>query len=155
MIPVTPELFELSGKYGCGPGLDIFLRQNFLEWLQLFGHLTQGPALAYLFGFSWNREVFLKLPPVPFFFSFGYRIPFLAWIGTFQSLKLIGMWSLTIHPDCLMNFLAAASGAIGSPSGPTSVIMNRPSSFFVWPRFVFFCCDDDPDGYKKTFIVFI
>jgi hypothetical protein len=33
--------------------------------------------------------------------------------------------------------------------------MNRPSSFFVGPRFVFFCCDDDPDGYKKTFIVFI
>ena len=76
-------------------------------------------------------------------------------LEAFQSLKLIGMWSLTIHPDCLMNFLAAASGAIGSPSGPTSVIMNRPSSFFVGPRFVFFCCDDDPDGYKKTFIVFI
>ena len=49
-----------------------------------------------------------------------------------------------------MNFLVAASGAIGSPSGPTSVIMNRPSSFFVGPRFVFFCCDDDPDGYKKN-----
>jgi hypothetical protein len=71
-------------------------------------------------------------------------------LEAFQSLKLIGMWSLTIHPDCLMNFLAAASGAIGSPSGPTSVIMNRPSSFFVGPRFVFFCCDDDPDGYKKN-----
>ena len=76
-------------------------------------------------------------------------------LEAFQSLKLIGMWSLTIHLYCLMNFLAAASGAIGSPSGPTSVIMNRPSSFFVGPRFVFFCCDDDPDGYKKTFIVFI
>ena len=49
-----------------------------------------------------------------------------------------------------MNFLTAASGAIGSPSVPTSVIMNRPSSFFVGPRFVFFCCDDDPDGYKKN-----
>ena len=85
-------------------------------------------------------------------------------LEAFHSLKLIGMWSLTIQPDCLMNFLAAASGAIGSPSGPTSVIMNRPSSFFcrasllvffIGPRFVFFCCDDDPDGYKKTFIVFI
>jgi hypothetical protein len=53
----------------------------------LFGHLTQGPALAYLFGFSWNREVFLKLPPAPFFFSFGYRIPFLAWIGSFPELE--------------------------------------------------------------------
>src|SRR6185369_15769125 len=62
------------------------------------------------------------------------------------------MWSLRIHPDCLTNFLAAASRAIRSPSGPTSVIMYRPSSFFVGPRFVFFCCDDDPDGYTKTFI---
>ena len=62
------------------------------------------------------------------------------------------MWSLTIHLDCLTNFSVAASGAIGSPSGPTSVIMYRPSSFFVGPRFVFFCCDDDPDGYTKTFI---
>ena len=76
-------------------------------------------------------------------------------LETLQSLKLIGMWSLTIHPDCLMNFLAAASGAIGSPSRPTYVIMNHPSSFFVGPHFVFFCCDDDLDGYKKTFIVFI
>src|SRR6185436_19720846 len=24
-------------------------------------------------------------------------------LEAFQSLKLIGMWSLTIHPDCLMN----------------------------------------------------
>jgi len=55
--------------------------------LQLFDHLTQGPAFAYLFGFSWNREVFLKLPPAPFFFSFGYRIPFLAWIGSFPEPK--------------------------------------------------------------------
>ena len=62
------------------------------------------------------------------------------------------MWSLIIHPDCLMNFLVAASGAIGSPSVPTSVIMNRPSCFFVGPRFVFFCSDDDPGGYTKTFI---
>ena len=52
-------------------------------------------------------------------------------LEAFQSLKLIRMWSLTIHLDCLMNFLAAASGAIDSPSGPTSVIMNRPSSFLL------------------------
>ena len=71
-------------------------------------------------------------------------------LEAFQSLNLIGMCSLTIHPYCLMNFLAAASRAIGSPSGPTSVIMNRPSSFFVGPRFIFFCCDDDPDSYKKN-----
>ena len=51
-------------------------------------------------------------------------------LEAFQSLKLIGMWPLTIHPDCLMNFLAAASRVIGSPSGPTSFIINRPSSFF-------------------------
>src|SRR6185437_12297838 len=31
MHPVTPELFELAGKHGRGPGLDIFLRQSFLE----------------------------------------------------------------------------------------------------------------------------
>ena len=62
------------------------------------------------------------------------------------------MGSLTILSDCLMNFLVAASGAIGSPSGPTSVIMYRLSSFFVGPHFVLFCCDDDPDGYTKTFI---
>src|SRR6185436_1459962 len=112
-------------------------------------------ALAYLFGFSWNREVFPKLPPAPFFFSFGYRIPFLAWIGSFPEPEA----DRDVIPDntsgLSYEFLAAASGAIGSPSGPTSVIMNRPSSFFVGPRFVFFCCDDDPDGYKKTFIVFI
>src|SRR6185295_11904787 len=34
---------------------------------------------------SSNREVFLKLPPAPFFFSFGYCIPFLAWIGSFPE----------------------------------------------------------------------
>ena len=50
-------------------------------WVQGCGHL------AYLFGFSWNREIFLKLPPAPFFFSFGYRIPFLAWIGSFPELE--------------------------------------------------------------------
>ena len=54
-----------------------------------------------------------------------------------------------------MNFLMAASGAIGSPSGTTSVIMYHPYNFFVGPHFVFFCCDDDPDNYKKTFIVYI
>ena len=31
------------------------------------------------------REVFLKLQPAPFFFSFKYRIPFLAWIGSFPE----------------------------------------------------------------------
>ena len=45
-IPVILYLLELTGKLWHGPGLDIFLRQIFLECLQLFGHLAQGSVLT-------------------------------------------------------------------------------------------------------------
>ena len=45
-FPIILLLFKLPGKLWRGPGLDIFVRQVFLECLQLFGHLAQGPALT-------------------------------------------------------------------------------------------------------------
>src|SRR6185437_3745981 len=54
---------------------------------------------------------------VKFFFSFRQHHSFsllgiasICSLGllAFHNLKLIGMWSLTIHPDCPMYFLAAA-----------------------------------------------
>ena len=147
-IPVTPELFKLAGKYGCGPGLDIyFFVKIFLNNCSCSAILLRVQRLHISLDLAGTVKFFLSSCQHYSFSLSGTASHSSLGLEAFQSLKLIGMWSLTIHPDCLMNFLAAASGAIGSPSGPTSVIMNRPSSFFVGPRFVFFYCDDDPDGY--------
>ena len=127
----------------------------FFSFSFFFGGSLASAATFFAGGFSWNREVFLKLPPAPFFFSFGYRIPFLAWIGSFPEPET----DRDVVPDNTSGLSYEFFG--GSFWSDRFAIWTNfrynepPFHFFVGPRFVFFCCDDDPDGYKKTFIVFI
>jgi hypothetical protein len=65
----------------------------------------------------------------------------------FHNLKLIGIWSLTRRPHCLMYFPAALARIMDSPSCATSVLMYRPSNLLVGPRLPLLPFSDS-EGYK-------